>query len=357
MRLLRVLLALALLSSLVVASPQHEGPHNGNGDGPDNDVYVTVVDSVTKTVTLTHTSTLVTTSLTEVVVPTTITVTLTSTTSTSTSTVTPTTVVSDTVTPTVSITATSFATDTTTTTAIATTVTGTTTLTCATTPAVYFPGPCAQVLRFNKNAVDGNYVVPIPGTSKHVDIYCAGFASGQPVEYLNLTAGYSQNIDIYGNLVQLTFTKARLLLGNPNALYIDLFDLTFATQEGSTTANPSSSLAPISLGEANSCTPRDSAESVIDITGSSFSFVNTVIFYWGYENQQTTVTNTATRIDFQASGFCGGGIVADNTVASECNDQLIPGAIVGPCPGAEIGGTDDIISYPGARNRLLQITA
>ncbi|RKO85254.1 hypothetical protein BDK51DRAFT_28362, partial [Blyttiomyces helicus] len=227
---------------------------------------------------------------------------------------------------TASITTTSVSTSTETATAsITTTVTGTTTLTCDPTPAAYIPGPCAAIKKAHPASVDGNYVVTLPGTSKKVDVYCANFASGQPLEYVNLTASYSQNVDEYDDLVQLTFTKARVLLNNPNALYMDLLDLTFATASGFGTA-------PISLGEANSCSSNTIAESVIDLTGSSFTLVDTQFYPWG-------------------------NLVSDSNLAvlSQCDDGLIPGAIVGPC--SEFGGFGEIVEYVGPRNRLLQIAA
>ncbi|RKO92570.1 hypothetical protein BDK51DRAFT_37953 [Blyttiomyces helicus] len=244
--------------------------------------------------------------------------------------------------------------------------TATTTVTSAVTPTVtippappcnvsfstpYVPGPCATLLSSAPASPDGDYNVTLPGSGTEASVYCFNMSTGSPLEYINLQPSYSQNIGIHGAATQLTFTKARLLLTNPTAFFIDLYDLTFA--EVSTHAPGVS--APLSLGEANSCSSRDRyASSVVDINGTDFSFANPTINFWGMRTAHEIISNTAKVIAFEATGHCGGGILAGRTT-TQCLDKLVPGAIIGPC--SESVGDIYNVHGPADRNRLVQVTS
>ncbi|RKO84864.1 hypothetical protein BDK51DRAFT_47814 [Blyttiomyces helicus] len=94
--------------------------------------------------------------------------------------------------------------------------------------APYVPGPCATLLASAPTSTDGNYNLTLPGSGVQASVYCFNMSSGNPLEYVNLHSGFSQNVHKDDGVTQLTFMKARLLLTNPAAFFIDLFDLTFA---------------------------------------------------------------------------------------------------------------------------------
>ncbi|XP_025084459.1 uncharacterized protein LOC112558294 isoform X1 [Pomacea canaliculata] len=192
---------------------------------------------------------------------------------------------------------------------------------------------CAHVLQTfrsrGQNVTDGSFLIKVPNVAI-IEIYCAGFASGNPKEYITLISGRSSNFAEYYSYIGATsscdkhypeeifaesgrseFYRLRILLPQ---LTVDINDFTFTVSFG--VKNISYGTAGDMFASRYSCTPLGKFS--INLEGTPFAVSPDI--QWTWEGQ---FVDGSHRPNTQIKNSSYIGCYEDAT------DRLLPSGFIG----------------------------